>query len=87
MNTHANALPAAPALGELRPLTELQRELAHIFPSRGSLDWEIRRNRREYVSAGAIFEIAGRLMAHPATFERTALAIGARKVAERGRAA
>jgi hypothetical protein len=61
----------------------LQRELAHIFPSQGSLDWEVRVNRREYVAAGAIFEVAGRLLAHPPTFARTALGIGARKVAAR----
>jgi len=87
METSDKAAPTAPALSELRSLRELQHELAHIFPSRGSLDWEVRANRKAYIAAGAIFEIAGRLMAHPATFERTALAIGARKVAERGRAA
>ena len=83
MQTKRNAKSQAPALSELRPLDELQRELAHLFPSRGSIDWELRSHRQAYVAAGAIFEIAGRLMAHPDTFKRTALAIGARKIAER----
>jgi hypothetical protein len=81
METIDRAVPATPALSELRPLRELQRELAHVFPSRGSLDWEVRAHRHEYVAAGAIFEVAGRLMAHPPTFARVALEIGARKVA------
>jgi len=71
---------SAPALAELITMRELQQQLANIFPSAGSLEWEVRRNRSEYVRAGAIFEIAGRLMAHPPTFQRVALEIGARKV-------
>ena len=70
-------------IDELVRLDELQRQLAHIFPSRGSIDWELRMNKAEYVAAGAIVEIAGRLLAHPATFKRTALAIGARKIGAR----
>lgn len=74
-----------PALGELVPVRDLRQdaEIAQIFPGPGSLDWELRQHRRDYVAAGALFEIAGRLMAHPPTFKKTALAIGARKLAER----
>ena len=74
---------SSPRLGELKPIAELQAELAHVFPRQGSIDWELRMHRREYVEAGALFEIGGRLMAHPPTFEKVALAIGRRKVAER----
>ena len=65
-------------------MRELQQLLAKQFPSAGSMEWQVRTHRAEYVRAGAIFEIAGRLMAHPPTFQRVALEIGARLVAARG---
>lgn len=83
MKTNRNTAASLPAIGELVPMRALQSELAHIFPSEGSLTWEVRTNRRAYVEAGALVEIAGRLMAHPATFKRVALALGMRKVATR----
>jgi hypothetical protein len=70
-------------LSELVPMRDLQLELANIFPSQGSLDWEVRQHRREYIDGGAIFELAGRLLAHPPTFKRIALAIGQRRLAAR----
>lgn len=73
----------ASTLAELRTIKQLQEELKHIFPTAGSLDWELRRNRTEYIKAGALFEIAGRLMAHPAVFQSVALALGAKRVEKR----
>jgi hypothetical protein len=74
-----------PSLGELVRLKELRADpdIARIFPGEQSLVWEIRQHRAEYVIAGALFEVAGRLLAHPATFKRIALAIGARRLADR----
>lgn len=83
METLSDYPVGPPALSELVPIRQLQRELANVFPTQGSLDWELRVNRREYVQAGAIYEVAGRLLAHPARFANTALAIGARKIAAR----
>jgi hypothetical protein len=83
MDQPGNTAPSSPALSELRPIKDLQRELANIFPTRGSLEWELRQHRRAYIDGGAIFEIAGRLVAHPATFQRIAIEIGARKLASR----
>lgn len=70
-------------LSELITMRELQQRLAKIFPSAGSLEWQVRIHRAEYVRAGALFEIAGRLMAHPPTFERVAVEIGARTISAR----
>lgn len=84
MNYRRNAKALAQIeLGELRSIEDLQKDLAHIFPSRGSLDWELRTNRREYLKARALFEISGRLMAHPGTFKRVALEIASRRVSVR----
>jgi len=83
MHKNGSAGPSLLVLGELRPLDELQRELAYIFPSRGALDWEIRANRAEYVAAGALYLVGRRWCCHPATFAATALAIAARKAQAR----
>jgi len=83
MDKKGNAGPSLLVLGELRSLDELQRELANIFPSCGSLEWEIRIHRGVYVSAGALYLVGRRWMAHPSTFARTALEIGARKAQAR----
>ena len=80
---HENAV--APRLDELIPMRELQKRLAHIFPSETSLEWHLRQHRKEYIAGGGIFEIAGRLLAHPPTFGRIALEIGQRTLAARHR--
>lgn len=74
-----------PSLGELVPLSKLRGdiEIARIFPGEGSLAWEVRQHRTEYVAGGALFELAGRLLAHPPTFKKIALTIGARRLADR----
>lgn len=71
--------PASVRVEELVSIRELQNQLANLFPSRGSLEWELRQNRRDYVDQGALFIIAGRLLTHPETFKCVALSIGARK--------
>jgi len=68
---------------QLARISDLQSLIADLFPSRGSLDWEIRQHRSEYIAGGALFEIAGRLLAHPTTFRRIALSIGAKRLAVR----
>ena len=71
------------SLSELVPFRDLQRELARQFPSEASLEWHWRQHRREYVGGGAVFEIAGRLLAHPEKFKQIALRIGQRALTAR----
>jgi hypothetical protein len=68
---------------ELVRIPALQASVGDLFPSVPSLDWEIRQHRHEYVTGGALFEIAGRLLAHPTIFRRIALEIGAKRLAAR----
>jgi len=72
---------ALPPAGELKALPELQQELAHLFPSIGALQWELRTHRERYVRGGAIFELRGRIMAHPSTFQRVMVEIASEKIA------
>lgn len=76
----------SPRLSELVTVRELQPQLAHIFRTPAALEWELRLHRAEYVEGGALFIVARRLLAHPPTFEKIALRIGARKVATRSHA-
>lgn len=71
------------ALSELVALGDLQARLSHIFPTRASLDWHLRMHRAAHVEAGAIFDIGPGLMAHPPTFEKVVLAIGAAEAKRR----
>ena len=80
--SETKALSAA----DMRTLPALQEQLSALFPSIHSLNWELRQHRSRYVEAGALFEIGGRLVAHPAKFEATAMQIGAERAAERTRA-
>jgi len=82
-----DAAPALPALAELRPIRELQRELAHLFPSQNSIDWQIRVHRRRYIESGALFMIADRLVVHMPTFSRVTLEIATEKALARARLA
>lgn len=50
----------------------------NIFPSRGSLDWFIRRNKPELIETGALLFIAGQWRVHTDRFDRCVLDIGAR---------
>lgn len=62
---------------------DLHREMKDLFPTPASIEWEIRQHRRDYIAGGALFEIAGRLLADPMTFRRVALQIGAKTLAAR----
>lgn len=74
---------ARSTLGELVRVNKLRndREIAEFFPGPFALQWHLRQCRADYVAAGALFEIAGRLFAHPAKFKECMLAIGARNLA------
>ncbi|HEY2559929.1 MAG TPA: hypothetical protein VGI48_09510 [Caldimonas sp.] len=54
----------------------------HLFPSTESLNWFIKRNRAELVSAGALTLPTGRWMVQPDAFDRVVLAIGARRASK-----
>ena len=82
MAAHRNAKVPKIDLCELRTIAELQQQLAQVFPSIGSLQWELRTNRTQYVRGGALFEISGSLMAHPETFKSIALELAARRAAK-----
>ena len=56
---------ARPPIGELKPVSDLHVELAHLFPSAAGLEWEIRTHKAQYVAAGALLKIGRRWMAHP----------------------
>lgn len=70
-------------INELVTPRELQKMVPAIFPSPGSLDWELRTNRAEYISGGAMMEIGGRLLLHPKRFCDISMRIGAARLAKR----
>jgi hypothetical protein len=72
--------PRAPFVG----LFDWRSSNPHLFPSDTSLRWHLRRYREEYVAAGALLEIAGRLVVDPRKFESVLREVGARAAAERG---
>jgi hypothetical protein len=85
MGPKSVAVSDAVKLEEFVPMDQLQLKLSNIYQSRGSLEWAWRKHREQFISGGAVFEIAGRLLAHPATFARVALEIGADRLARRHR--
>lgn len=60
---------------------------AHLFPSEVSLRWHLRKYRADYIAAGALLEVAGRLVCDPAKMEEALRKVGARVAAERDRGA
>jgi hypothetical protein len=81
----ANANMLAPRINELKPLADLHTDdrLQHIFDTANKVAWCYRVNRAEFIQAGAVYEICGRLLAHPERFEQVVLAIGSRTLARR----
>jgi hypothetical protein len=61
---------------QLVPLPEIREARQHIFPSAGSLDWFVRRNRNGLIEAGAILLLTGRWFADPAKFDAFMLRAG-----------
>ena len=76
---------AAARLDELVLLGELHEHprLKQLLPSKSSAEWAVRTHRAEYIAGGAVYEIFGRLLAHPGHFERVTLEIGSRTLAQR----
>ncbi len=55
----------------------------HLFPTDTSLRWHLRRYRERYIAAGALLEIAGRLVVDPLKFESVLREVGQRVAADR----
>jgi hypothetical protein len=64
----------------LQAPTDYQQARQHLFPSFGSLQWYMRRNRPELEKSGALLMIAGRLMVDPASFDQVVVDAGRRHV-------
>jgi hypothetical protein len=75
-----------PRINELVPVGELLQthpRLQRYLPTKGSVEWAVRVHRHDYIAGRALFEIAGRLLVHPARFEHVTLEIGTRTLAAR----
>ena len=74
---------ATPSLESLQQLEAFQAANAHVFPSVPSLRWFYRQHRQELTQAGAVVELAGRLLINAPVFAAQAVAIGARSASAR----
>lgn len=72
----------ATSLAQLIHFKQAQPLLRHLFPTEGSLQWELRIHRRTYIEGGAIYLIAGRLLVDIARFEAIALRRGLTEAAK-----
>lgn len=52
-------------LPSLLSVADYQRQREHIFPSKPSIDWQIKSNRAALAECGALVFIAGALYLHP----------------------
>jgi hypothetical protein len=68
----------------LATLAEYRRQREHVFGSRGSLDWYLRRNRTGLIESGALLLVAGRWFADPERFDSYIVATGAAAAREHG---
>ena len=73
----------SPSLESLQQLEAFQAANAHVFPSVPSLRWFYRQHRQELTQAGAVVELAGRLLINAPVFAAQAVAIGARAASAR----
>lgn len=73
----------APKVDELVRMDALQAIVSDLFPSKGSLEWELRQHRSDYIRGAAVYEIGGRLLAHPSRFRAIALELGSKRLAAR----
>lgn len=73
----------AQGLNGLATFDKFQQDNASIFPSIASLRWFYRTHREELLRAGAVIELAGRLLVNGAVFATKALEIGRRVAASR----
>jgi hypothetical protein len=71
-------------LADLVPMAELHSKLpTNLYASQDSVEWAYRVHRAQFIAGGAVFLVAGRLLAYPARFARVALEIGAAALARR----
>lgn len=73
------------SLGNLQSLESFQEANSHVFPSVPSLRWFFRRNRDDLLKAGAVVELAGRLLINAPVFSELAVTIGSKTASERER--
>ena len=74
---------APPSLDHLQQLEVFQVANQHVFPSVPSLRWFYRQHRTELLKAGAVVELAGRLLINAPVFAERAIRIGAKVAAAR----
>src|SRR5688572_28552731 len=74
---------APPSLDSLQQLEAFQAANAHVFPSVPSLRWFYRLHRAELVKAGAVVELAGRLLVNAPVFAAKAVEIGRKAASAR----
>jgi len=75
--------PALPSLESLQQLEVFQIANQHVFPSLTSLRWFYRSHRAELLKAGAVVELAGRLLINAPVFAEKAIKIGNKVAAAR----
>lgn len=68
-------------LSGLKTLQDYGSEREHIFPSKTSLSWFVRRHKTELVDAGALLMIAGRWYVDPDKFDSYVLAAASKAAA------
>jgi len=65
-------------VSSLVPVPQYREQRQHIFPSDGSLDWFMRRNRDALRAAGAYLVIGGRRHVQPDRFDAVVREVGSR---------
>lgn len=75
MQVQPHHVPPLAEYIDLRTLCGLP-EVQSFFPSVGSARWFIDQNRKKLIDAAAVVIVAGRLMIHPESFQRTVIEIG-----------
>jgi hypothetical protein len=66
-------------VARLVPTEGYREPRAHLFPSRESLAWFIRRHRDDLVAAGALRIPTGRWLGDPDAFDRFALGLSSKR--------
>ena len=66
-------------LGELLSVDEYLHPRTTVFRSRGSLDWFIRRHKRQLAESAALYCITGRFLIHAKNFDKFVMAQGSKE--------
>lgn len=69
----------------LKTLQEYGAERLHVFPSKTSMDWFVRQQKKALIEAGALLMISGRWFVNAEKFDQYVLSEGARAASARGR--